>query len=181
MKLEYEFDSHEITGTPREVTGTLDRTQLRTYLGEEWREDGDLVAVRLSLYRRGNTVCCDGSITGRLITICSRCAEEMKRELDVRFLCVFTDGDPSEISAGEGIDVTSVDPQFYDAEEGVVDFSVPMFEELALGVEDYPLCRESCKGLCHDCGADLNVGGCTCSSISGGTFAGLGQLLDQLD
>jgi len=25
-----------------------------------------------------------------------------------------------------------------------------------------PLCSESCKGLCSECGADLNIGDCGC-------------------
>jgi uncharacterized protein len=28
----------------------------------------------------------------------------------------------------------------------------------------HPLCKQSCKGICPQCGADLNVSPCTCEN-----------------
>jgi uncharacterized protein len=35
-------------------------------------------------------------------------------------------------------------------------------EQLQLGVPMKPLCREDCRGLCPQCGADRNRGDCDC-------------------
>lgn len=38
----------------------------------------------------------------------------------------------------------------------------PLRELVVLGFPAYPLCDESCKGLCPQCGRDLNEGTCDC-------------------
>jgi uncharacterized protein len=38
-----------------------------------------------------------------------------------------------------------------------------LIEQLQLNVPMKPLCREDCKGLCRECGADLNDGPCSCA------------------
>ena len=53
-------------------------------------------------------------------------------------------------------------------------------EELALALAPHPVCREACKGLCAQCGANLNEAPCHC--VSGWTdprLAGLKSLLTE--
>lgn len=38
-------------------------------------------------------------------------------------------------------------------------------EQLQLQVPFRPLCQESCKGVCFQCGTDLNLGRCACSKL----------------
>jgi uncharacterized protein len=45
-----------------------------------------------------------------------------------------------------------------------LDLGAAVREELALLVPSFPLCRESCAGLCARCGMDLNVGACRCGA-----------------
>jgi uncharacterized protein len=56
------------------------------------------------------------------------------------------------------------DPSVYPLVEPVhqVDVTAAVREELALAVSAFPLCREDCAGLCPRCGADLNLGPCSC-------------------
>jgi DUF177 domain-containing protein len=50
---------------------------------------------------------------------------------------------------------------------------------LLLAVPMHPLCREDCKGLCPQCGRNLNNGGCTCNTESGDErWAALKRLLN---
>lgn len=39
-------------------------------------------------------------------------------------------------------------------------------EQIQLRIPFQPLCREDCKGLCPNCGADLNVGRCACAKLT---------------
>ncbi len=39
--------------------------------------------------------------------------------------------------------------------------------EIMLHVPTFPLCAETCKGVCPQCGADLNKGSCTCKKEDG--------------
>ena len=52
----------------------------------------------------------------------------------------------------------------YPAPEGTdaVDLTADLREEILLHVPGFPLCGEGCKGVCPQCGADLNKGSCTC-------------------
>jgi uncharacterized protein len=43
-----------------------------------------------------------------------------------------------------------------------LDLGGPIREELILAVPEYVLCREDCRGLCAQCGKDLNEGPCEC-------------------
>ena len=49
--------------------------------------------------------------------------------------------------------------------EDHINLAALVTEQLQLHVPFQPLCRESCKGMCQSCGADLNVGRCACSKI----------------
>jgi len=43
-----------------------------------------------------------------------------------------------------------------------VDLTDDIREAMLLAFPSYPVCRESCKGLCAQCGANLNEGACHC-------------------
>ena len=48
----------------------------------------------------------------------------------------------------------------YSGDEIVVDSEIA--EQVMLEIPYKPLCSESCRGLCPQCGADLNAGECGC-------------------
>jgi uncharacterized protein len=57
-------------------------------------------------------------------------------------------------------------------EEGVLDLSERILEEVILTVPIQPLCRESCLGLCPICGENRNINPCQCKSKEeGGPFS----------
>lgn len=43
-----------------------------------------------------------------------------------------------------------------------LDLTEAVREQLLLRVPDYALCREGCRGLCPQCGTNLNEGACDC-------------------
>ena len=43
-----------------------------------------------------------------------------------------------------------------------VDITMDIREDLLLYIPAFPVCGEGCKGLCAQCGADLNKGSCSC-------------------
>jgi uncharacterized protein len=64
----------------------------------------------------------------------------------------------------------------YDGE--YIDLVAPVFEQIHLGLPAYPHCSPECKGLCAQCGANLNNGACTCETgpRPESPFAGLAKL-----
>jgi len=64
----------------------------------------------------------------------------------------------------------------YDGEQ--IDLLAPVLEQVYLGLPAYPHCSSGCRGLCPQCGANLNTGACDCSAVAGprSPFAVLGAL-----
>jgi uncharacterized protein len=58
-----------------------------------------------------------------------------------------------------------------------VDVTEDLREAIILNLPRFPLCDESCKGLCPQCGKDLNEGPCGCSEgEKGGAWDALNSL-----
>ena len=57
----------------------------------------------------------------------------------------------------------------YPAPEGTdeVNITDDFREEILLHVPGFSVCSESCKGVCPQCGVDLNKGSCTCKAEDG--------------
>lgn len=79
-------------------------------------------------------------------------------------------------------EVSAEDIEFFvDLEQAgdEVDISEDIRSELLLELPMILLCDEDCKGLCHECGVNLNQGSCRCRPGAGGSLA-WGEL-DKLD
>ncbi|MEE9369260.1 MAG: DUF177 domain-containing protein [Pontiella sp.] len=48
-----------------------------------------------------------------------------------------------------------------------VDITEDLREEILLHVPDFPVCNEGCKGICSQCGANLNKDACECETEEG--------------
>ena len=85
---------------------------------------------------------------------CRRCLTDVHQDVATEVDVLFS-ADP------ESADDPSVYPLDPNAQH--LDLGEVVREELALAVPAFPLCRESCAGLCPRCGADLNAGACSCA------------------
>jgi uncharacterized protein len=66
--------------------------------------------------------------------------------------------------------------------EEILETDPILLEQLQLNVPMKPLCRPDCRGLCPECGADLNAGECSCETHAGDArFAALAVLKSRLD
>ncbi len=95
-----------------------------------------------------------GSMRGESRVPCRRCLNEVdvKVEQDAHF-----------IFSSEGED-SSDDPDVYpfDVNAMSIDLRPAVREFWLLSVPGFVLCREDCRGLCANCGTDLNTGTCDC-------------------
>ena len=112
-----------------------------------------------------------GRAEARLQAACSRCLAPVELDLPVEFALTLVPSDEYADEPGAGRDpedrrvAGSFDSE--DAEEEVyagkvVDLDPIVREQLLLALPGYPLCKESCKGLCPACGANLNDRECGC-------------------
>lgn len=64
-------------------------------------------------------------------------------------------------------------------EDGKVDAGELAREAFILDMDTKTLCSEDCKGLCPRCGADLNLGPCSCKKDVDPRLAVLAKLLEN--
>lgn len=109
--------------------------------------------VRLEAQQAGPDVVVRGRVKGTFGRECRRCLEPVLVEIDEELGRLYREGaDPEE----ESEDVLSLPsgPE--------LDLSDPVRETVVLAVPKYVYCREDCRGLCPQCGADLNETSCEC-------------------
>ncbi len=100
---------------------------------------------------------------------CDRCAEMVKRPTTLSFEHVIV----AEVEDDENDD-------FVVAEQMQLDVEELMRDDLLLWIPSKILCKPDCKGLCDQCGKNLNEGECDCNkSTVDPRLAALASLLDN--
>jgi uncharacterized protein len=119
------------------------------------------IQVSLSYYRAGTEIFVDGALDASTTAACSRCAEEFNQAGHRRFRYVLTPkvmNDDNEFA----LRAEDLELSFYQGEE--IDLSPLVREQVLLALAERPLCREECRGLCPQCGVNLNEKECGCST-----------------
>lgn len=102
-----------------------------------------------------------GRVTSRLELECGRCLEPFETAVDAPFELRYI---PQAENAGEAereIDEDDLTTAFY--QEGAVDVIELMREQFQLALPMKPLCSVACRGLCSQCGTNLNRASCACT------------------
>jgi DUF177 domain-containing protein len=112
-----------------------------------------------------------GSLATRVAAECRRCLVAMEVPVTAEIGALFT----READAVE-------DPDAYPlpAQATEVDLRPAVREELVLAVPHYVVCRDECRGLCPQCGKDLNAGPCGCPPVPDPRWRALADLKSKL-
>jgi uncharacterized protein len=100
-----------------------------------------------------------GRIQCRVEYQCVRCLEAFEEDVAAEFHRVFTEAEEGE--AGE-VELRREDLEVEPIRGGSIDLGQVVAEEIALALKAYPVCRESCQGLCPACGGNRNADECRC-------------------
>ncbi len=119
----------------------------------------------LRVDRSGHGLLISGTFSNQVQLVCGRCLEQFRFEAQDRFqvYCqIPTPGQPAEEYelADDELDVTYL-------EEGRINTDHLLRENILLSLPVQPLCHEDCRGLCPRCGANLNLGTCSCTQTHG--------------
>lgn len=115
------------------------------------------VAVELSYYRAGTELFFTGEIEAPTIASCARCAEEFTTPNTRGFRYILVPRALHDIGDERGDDLEFA---VYDGDE--VDLTPLVLEQVLLALPTRPLCTEDCRGLCPQCGINLNEHQCDC-------------------
>ena len=102
-----------------------------------------------------------GRVKAVLGVTCSRCLEPFEVPVDAEFDLRYVPQAENPGDAEQEIGEDELATAYY--REGMLDLVELMREQFVLALPMKPLCAEDCRGLCAECGTNLNKGQCGCA------------------
>ena len=113
------------------------------------------VNVDLTIDRIGSLITARGDVSAVLVFSCARCLEPFELEVTAEFAAVIRMGrNDYRLEDEEDTPVEFGDDW--------ISFTPSVRESLILATPMKPLCRDDCRGLCQQCGINLNESHCSC-------------------
>jgi len=157
-------------------------------LGADLRQRGDLHAsgrAQLVEEHRGKgklikDIRLNGELSASLEIACARCLEPAVQNVERRFDLLYrpqgADGGQEELS----FTAAEAEIGYYQGTSLLLEDVLR--EQVLLAVPLKAICRQDCKGLCPQCGADLNVVQCSCQApIGDPRWSALKELRNKFD
>jgi uncharacterized protein len=104
-----------------------------------------------------------GRVRAELELTCSRCVEPYRFPVDAEFDQRYLPASDASTTADTEVEQDDLETSYYENDQ--IDLSELMREQFYLALPMKPLCREDCKGLCAQCGTNLNTGTCDCAPV----------------
>jgi uncharacterized protein len=139
----------------------------RTFRPDEVGQEGDAyrivapVHVELEIHKDKEKFRLVGTVRTELELPCSRCLEPFRMPVDSSFDLPFLPA--SHMSVEEEREVQEEDLEISYYRDDQIDLNELLREQFYLALPMKPLCVEDCKGLCAQCGTNLNTGTCACA------------------
>ncbi len=156
----------------RLVTASLGTSTTVQVQEEAWELDEalaiDFLRGKIQFTRVNKGIYAQGRLQTQTQLVCVRCLEPFARalEFELEELYVFSRQDSIQ------------EPVYLIAPDGTVDITEPTRQQIWVSLPLQPLCRPDCKGLCAQCGANLNHESCSCEEDTiDPRFAALKELL----
>jgi len=140
----------------------------RTFQPAEVEQEGDSyrvvqpVSLDFDIHKDKDRFRLEGTVRTELELACSRCLEPFRLPVDAAFDLRYHPA--SEMSSVEesGIEEEDLETSYYRDEQ--IDLNELMREQFYLALPMKPLCQDGCRGLCPQCGTNLNQGACDCAA-----------------
>ena len=102
-----------------------------------------------------------GNVATELELPCSRCLEAYRLPVSAPFDLRYVPATEASTEPEREVDDGDLETSYYRNDE--IDLNELMREQFYLALPMKPLCREGCRGLCSQCGANLNTDTCDCA------------------
>ncbi len=107
-----------------------------------------------------NDVYVKGTLRGAITSECSRCLTSFIMPVEMKMSVLYVPERDLAAREEEAVEEPETDLSFY--KEDAIDLLHEARELLIVNLPLKPVCRQDCKGLCPQCGADLSVAPCGC-------------------
>ncbi|MFO7764960.1 MAG: DUF177 domain-containing protein [Pelovirga sp.] len=137
------------------------------------------VQIFLRFRQSARMVEVDGRLQATLVVTCGRCLGAFQYELAESFALTFVPDQGEEDSAAER-ELEYNELGMIPYRDDRLELLEPLQEQLIMAIPIRALCNDHCRGLCPECGADLNHSSCDCEKkLFNSKFGVLAQLKGQ--
>ncbi len=130
--------------------GSIDLSNLKRHKAVLFPQ---LLAVKGEVTNRADVVTLRYQINGDMPYLCDRCLMQCHLDINKEF----------SHTVVKSLEDEELDDIFLVCPDGTLDIEEIATSDLLLYLPSKLLCREDCKGLCSECGANLNEGDCGCN------------------
>ena len=152
-------------GQMREAEARIERTYAAGTLASD--QDvcrlGAPVALSVSVRKDRLNYRLVGRVRTTIELTCSRCLEGFSLVVDEAFDVLFLPHAETSTAEERAVEDDDLSTAYYS--DNVIDLGQLVQEQCYLVVPMKPLCSEACRGLCPECGINLNTASCDCRPI----------------
>ncbi len=151
------FDLREFSSFPVEFVLESEGDNIEgTIEGVTFR---DVIRLKVHLQKVKEEYLLHGLVTAPVDVECSRCLEMYESDLVAEMDVVIKTAEAKPMPASDRAE----DCIYLKQNEHIVDLTDMVRQALTLALPMKPVCNEECKGLCPNCGVNLNEETCDCS------------------
>lgn len=121
-----------------------------------------VIAIHMRIGKTGDTINIDGGINASITVGCGRCLKVFPYPINTDFYLEYYP--LNDVQRGEvyRIKKEDLETDYYTGDSILLDEIAR--EQITLSIPMTPLCSQDCKGLCINCGEDLNIGSHDCKT-----------------
>lgn len=114
-----------------------------------------VIAIHMRIGRMGETINIDGGINASMVVECGRCLKVFPYPVNTDFYLEYNPIKDAQKAEVYRIKKEDLETDYYIGDSILLDEIAR--EQIALSIPMSPLCSQDCKGLCSNCGEDLNI------------------------
>lgn len=154
-------------GAPYEDEFSLPFDRAVSYWDQIYQPLSDL-NVRVTAFRSEGRVVVEVSVETEVEAPCARCLEPARSRINGELRYIFSLRRDEQLrEKNEGEQDGDEEIILLDSWEDEIDLAQMVWETLITALPAALLCSPGCRGLCPQCGANLNKGPCSCKSENG--------------
>jgi DUF177 domain-containing protein len=141
----------------------------RTFRPEEVADEDDAyrivapVDLAFEIHKDKDKFRLVGTVETELELQCSRCLEPFPLPVAAPFDLRYLPAAEASTDAERKVEDEDLETSYYRGDE--IDLNELLREQFYLALPMKPLCLEECRGLCSQCGTNLNTGTCDCAPV----------------
>lgn len=165
----------EAVGSSRHAHVAADLRELAPEI--ELAETGEPAVIEgpVRLMHTNQGVFVTGHLEGHTAVACARCLEPVRVDFEVDIEEVFV---PTiDMATGKAIKPEEEDQALWIDEHHILDLTEVLRQDVLLELPMHVLCKGDCRGLCPECGTNLNAATCDCKPDVDPRWSSLADLL----